>query len=580
MLKTVFRLLTFLTFREKFLVSISILIRFGLVALDLVGIFLVGVVVSLISGTTIANTSPLSLGLAWLRNHGFENGYAVVLGVAVGFFILKGVFSFILTFLTATYVGRIEASKARMAYEGIFYSYAGDVQRFGKQDILHGLTNSMNAAFGLTITIGAGIAGEVGLLIGVSAYLAYTNLSLFAFVALFFGLVGLAMQASIGTLAGVYGRRQHESFIRSQGTILDSVANFKQLTIGDSSSFVNRFAGERSKTARSSAVYSTLGTLPRYITEISVMVGVGLLVLQRSSADSTISAATIAVFLAGIFRIVASMLPLQSGLSYFKRIQHEADLGFRMLEVFAPHSQNIKVPRVEEPGPPAVLVRDLDFSYSRETAQVFSGVSFEIPAGSYCAVVGKSGAGKSTLVDLILGLYPLNRGTVLIDGQSPKEYLETHPGSIGYVPQTTTLIGGTLLENITMKPGHLIYDAQRLREALTMANLDDLVASIPGGLNARIGIDGLSLSGGQAQRVGLARALYSKPSLLVLDEATSALDDESESAIRVALEGLRGKTTIIVIAHRPSTLQAAEMVLRVKSKSVAKFDSYESYKSS
>jgi ABC-type multidrug transport system fused ATPase/permease subunit len=274
------------------------------------------------------------------------------------------------------------------------------------------------------------------------------------------------------------------------------------------------------------------------------------------------------------------MLPLQSGLSYFKRIQHEADLGFRMLEVFAPHSQNIKVPRAKHAGPPAVLVRGLDFSYSRETAQVFSGVSFEIPAGSYCAVVGKSGAGKSTLVDLILGLYPATKGIVLIDGQSPKEYLEHHPGSIGYVPQTTSLISGTLLENITMKPGHRNYDEESLRASLRMANIDDLVASLPGGLNARIGTDGLSLSGGQAQRVGLARALYNKPSLLVLDEATSALDDESETAIRIALEGLRGKTTIIVIAHRPSTLQSAEMVLRVKSKSVTTFDSYESYKSS
>ena len=579
MMKTLSRLLGFLTFREKFLVSISILIRLGLVALDLAGIFLVGVVVSLISGTTIAPTSPLSVVLTWLRVQGIENGYAVILGFAVGFFVLKGVLSFILTFLTANYVGRIEASKARLAYQALFQSSAGDFDRFGKQDILHALTNSMNAAFGLTITIGAGIAGEVGLLVGVSAYLAYVNLTLFAFVAVFFGAVGLAMQASIGTLSGVYSKRQHESFIRSQGTILDSIANFKQLSIGDPSAFVDRFGDERSKTARASAVYSTLGTLPRYITEIAVMMGVGLLVLQRSSADSSISAATIAVFLAGIFRIVASMLPLQSGFSYFKRIQHEADLGFRMLEVFAPHSKTVTVTS-EQTSPPLVTVRDLDFSYANDSVKVFSGVSFEIPAGSYCALVGKSGAGKSTLVDLILGLYPATNGVVLIGGQSPREYLETHPGSIGYVPQSTALIAGTLLENITMKPGNRDYDPARLGDAIRMANIEDFVASIPGGLDARLGAEGLGLSGGQAQRVGLARALYNKPSLLVLDEATSALDEQSESAIRLALEGLRGTTTIIVIAHRPSTLQAAEMVLRVKSKSVKKFDSYESYTAS
>jgi ABC-type multidrug transport system fused ATPase/permease subunit len=214
-MKIVGRLLGFLTFREKLLVSISILIRLGLVALDLAGIFLVGVVVSLISGTTIAPTSPLSVGLTWLRAQGIENGYAVILGFAVGFFVLKGVLSFVLTFLTANYVGRIEASKARLAYQGLFQSSAGDLDRFGKQDILHGLTNSMNAAFGLTITIGAGIAGEVGLLVGVSAYLAYVNLTLFAFVAMFFGVVGLAMQRSLASMQSDSMRVLFEAKARS-----------------------------------------------------------------------------------------------------------------------------------------------------------------------------------------------------------------------------------------------------------------------------------------------------------------------------------------------------------------------------
>jgi ATP-binding cassette subfamily C protein len=579
-MKIIARLLGYLTFREKFLVTLSILVRFGLVALDLAGIFLVGVVVSLISGTTISPTSPLSIGLSWLREQGFENGYAVILGFAIGFFVLKGLLSFAVTFVTANYVGRIEATKARQAYEGMLASQAGEIATLRSQDILHGLTNSMNTAFGQTITVTAAIAGEIALLIGVSGYLAFVNFTLFIFVALFFSVVGVVMQASIGTLSGVYAKRQHESFMGSQGTILDSVSNFKQLAIGDSSAFAKAFASDRSKSARSSAIYSTLGTLPRYITEIAVMVGVGLLVLQRSTASSSISAATVAVFLAGIFRIVASMLPLQNGLSYFKRIKYDAELGFQMVEKFAQRAGHDRVTTRELQTPPSVSVEAVDFVYPGRSERVLTGATFEIESGSYCAVVGSSGAGKSTLVDLILGLYSPNGGTVRINGQTPRDFIDSNPGAIGYVPQTTTLISGSLLENISLQPRIEQFDSTRLQAALKMANIEKLVQELPEGIYSKLGPDGVSLSGGQAQRVGLARALYKRPSLLILDEATSALDDESESAIRSALDSLRGSTTIIVIAHRPSTLQAADKVLRVKSKRVTTFASYAAYKAS
>lgn len=572
------KLLGFLTLREKFFVAVSIFIRLGLVSLDLAGIFLVGVVVSLISGTTIASSSPLALGLNWLRLNGFENGYAVILVFAIGFFILKGVLSFILTFLTASYVGRIEAFKAREVFDGFLRSSAGAIDKFSKQDILHGLTNSMNAAFGLSITIGAGLLGEVGLLLGVSIYLAYVNVLLFIYTAIFFGSVGLLMYATIGKLSGLYAKRQQDSFMSSQGTLLDAIANYKQILTGDPSGFISKFSFERSKTARASSIYATLSSLPRYITEIAVMVGVGILVLQRGTASSEISATTVAVFLAGIFRIVASMLPLQSGLSYFKRIQHEAELAFQMLEQFGAHTPNFVAQNAKAKRAPKLEIQDLDFSYPGKSGNVLSGLTFTIPSGAYCAVVGKSGAGKSTLVDLILGLYEPDAGLVRVGKQSPRNYMRSNPGSIGYVPQSTALISGTVLENITLQPGLKNIHQEDLNTALRIANLEALISDLPQGLNTMLGQGGISLSGGQAQRVGLARAIYKNPRLLVLDEATSALDEESENSIRVALNNLKGKVTIIVIAHRPSTLRSADMVINIESTKATVFSSYDAYK--
>jgi ABC-type multidrug transport system fused ATPase/permease subunit len=171
------------------------------------------------------------------------------------------------------------------------------------------------------------------------------------------------MQVTIGTLSGIFAKRRLESFIRSQATVLDAVSNFKQISIGNPDAFIERFSTDRYRTARSSAIYATLGTLPRYITEISVMIGVGLLVIQRSSSTSPISAPTIAVFLAGIFRIVASMLPLQSGLSYFKHIQHDAELGFRMLEEFGTNAQSGGTKENTNSDSPSLVVESLDFGY-------------------------------------------------------------------------------------------------------------------------------------------------------------------------------------------------------------------------
>jgi ABC-type multidrug transport system fused ATPase/permease subunit len=272
------------------------------------------------------------------------------------------------------------------------------------------------------------------------------------------------------------------------------------------------------------------------------------------------------------------MLPLQSGLSYFKRIQNEAELAFEMLEQFGAQISNFGARSVKAKRAPKLEIQDLDFKYPGKSGKVLSGLTFSIPSGAYCAFVGKSGAGKSTLVDLILGLYEPDTGMVMIGKQAPRDYMRSNPSSVGYVPQSTALISGTFLENITLQPGMQEIHQEHLKSALRIANLDTLIGDLPQGLNTKLGQDGINLSGGQAQRVGLARAIYKNPRLLVLDEATSALDEESENSIRLALNNLKGKVTIIVIAHRPSTLRSADMVINIESTKATAFSSYDAYK--
>jgi ABC-type multidrug transport system fused ATPase/permease subunit len=556
---------SYLSIRERLFVLTSVFVRFVLVSLDLVGIFLIGVVVSLLSGTTIAPTSTLSYILNWLTNHGLRNGYAVILGVAIGFFILKGFLSFLLTHITASYVGKLESQKAALIFAGMFKSKLDGIEHYGRQDILHGLTSSVYSAFAQTIVVGTTLIGELGLLLGISVYLAITNFVLFLCVAILFGLVGYFMQVTVGRRSGLYAQLQNDSLLESQATILDALANFRQLAIPTRSKFFElEFERHRTVTSRFNSMYSTLSTLPRYITEIAVMLGVGILVIQRAIAgDTVISATTIAVFLAGIFRIVASMLPLQNALSSLKRIRHEARLGFEMARLYLPFELSSSVQSGPQDLETFIEFRNVSFRYSENSPWILKNVSFQILQGDYVALSGKSGVGKSTIADLIIGLRTPTEGTVLIAGLSPIEYARVNTTDIAYVPQATHLIQGSIRENITLEPGAANFDSVRMHKALASAHLTEFISSLPNGLNTLLGPKGRSLSGGQAQRIGLARALYIGPKLLILDEATSSLDSETEIAVRDSLRKLTGNVTCVVIAHRPETLNLANKVIEL-----------------
>ena len=191
----------------------------------------------------------------------------------------------------------------------------------------------------------------------------------------------------------------------------------------------------------------------------------------------------------------------------------------------------------------------------------------EIPAGSQVALIGRSGAGKSTIADVMCGLLPPSRGEVKLsvgmihDADRPRQ-------SVSYVPQKPGLVSGTIANNVALGVPDNEIDSAKVRECLSRAHLMQVIDALPDGIDSDLGKLQDSLSGGQAQRLGLARALYTNPGLLVMDEATSALDAESESEIAKALEELRGSVTVVLIAHRLNTIQHADQVFLIEEGSV------------
>ena len=208
-------------------------------------------------------------------------------------------------------------------------------------------------------------------------------------------------------------------------------------------------------------------------------------------------------------------------------------------------------------------VSAVSFSYTDRGVSdpVLLDISLTIEPGQTVAFIGPSGAGKSTLIDLILGLHEPSNGRILCGGVPPKEYRTVKPGVIGYVPQKPGLVSGSVRENVALGLRPEEVDEEALTQALERAEIADFVNSLPHGVDSSLGHHVDSISGGQIQRIGLARALYTKPRLLALDEATSALDAEVEASITSSLKNLNQETTIIIVAHRLSTVQDADVVI-------------------
>jgi ABC-type multidrug transport system fused ATPase/permease subunit len=208
-----------------------------------------------------------------------------------------------------------------------------------------------------------------------------------------------------------------------------------------------------------------------------------------------------------------------------------------------------------------IEVEHVSLTYPGANQPALADVNLCVEPGKSLAIVGPSGAGKTSLVDVILGVIPTSTGQINISGKTPLEAISSWPGAIAYVPQNVLISDGTVRSNVALGfPPNVAID-ELVWRALEVAQLSDFVRSLPRGLDSHVGENGTKISGGQRQRLGIARAMFTQPKLLVLDEATSSLDGQTESDISSSLATLRGEVTLVMIAHRLSTIREAGEVI-------------------
>jgi ABC-type multidrug transport system fused ATPase/permease subunit len=355
--------------------------------------------------------------------------------------------------------------------------------------------------------------------------------------------------------------------IKSNEKIVEVFASYRESVVRNRRDYYAREIGQlRYSLANSSAEIGFLPYVSKYVIETTVVVAAVLIgALQFALQDASHAIATLAIFLAAGTRIAPAVLRLQQGTIYIK---NGLGLSLPTLDLLdtlgnAPLIENVddSVDAIHDGFISEIVVESVTLTYPGKQKPAIEDVSLVIPAGSSIAFVGPSGAGKTTIIDVLLGVLNPDSGKVLISGLPPLLALAKWPGAVSYVPQDVAISAGTIRENIAL--GYPLVEAtdELVLGALKIAHLDGFVSNLPDGIDTQVGERGARISGGQRQRLGIARAMFTRPHLLVLDEATSSLDGETEANISDAIHALRGLTTVVIIAHRLSTIRNADRVV-------------------
>ncbi len=335
--------------------------------------------------------------------------------------------------------------------------------------------------------------------------------------------------------------------------------------LGRESDFLAQYHTHNMKSAHVSKLHSVLQNYPRLMFELLAVIGLAVLVISMlgQGRDMNSIIPTLGLFAAAAFRLMPSVNRVLSSVQSLRYNLPVVNTLYEEVNLTSPE------PVSEQTGSPEVFknnltLTNLNYQYDGTELPALDGISINIQKGESVGFIGPSGSGKSTLVDVILGLLTPCAGHVEVDSHDIQLALRQWQDQIGYVPQSIYLTDDTFRRNIAFGLPEEQIDNDAVKQAINAAQLDEFVSSLSDGVETIVGERGIRLSGGQRQRVGIARALYHDPGVLVLDEATSALDTATETGVMNAVMALHGKKTIIIVAHRLTTVEHCDYLYRLE----------------
>jgi len=540
--------------------------------LDLAGIAIFGLLGALaVNG--VSYKEPGSRLLAVLQVLNLENYefrlQAAILGILATVLLVARTFlSIFFTKKTLIFLGKKSAKVTASLFETVMQSDYQKVKSLTLNEWIVGLTKGVNSlmvrVIGGLITIVADAFLTVLILSGLFIY----NFQVAMMTILMFSVTGLSLYVLIRNKARQTGYLEQRTEIELNQKISESLLAFREIYLNNDQSYYSEKISElRLQQVASQTVSSFFPLLSKYVFEAILIVGTLLVgAVQFLMFDAVHAVASLSIFMVASTRIAPAVMRVQQSAVILKSSFGSSTITLKLLREFGnPKRQIDKANEDESAFSPSVKLVNVNFQYPNSSEAIFKDFNVSLEKGSVSALVGPTGSGKSTLVDLILGVINTGGGEVLISGKPAREAIGYWPGKIAYVPQKVAIFNTTIRENIALGSSFDRYSDEEVWNAVGKAELTKFVNSLPGKLDYVVADYGLNLSGGQLQRIGIARALLTNPQLLILDEATSSLDGQTEANISSTIQNLGPVVTVLIIAHRLSTIKDLERVIYLDS---------------
>lgn len=496
---------------------------------------------------------------------GFEVFLCIVI---IGIYITKNVYLIVqknITYKFSFHLQKTLATKLLNSYMKEPYSFhlrknVAQLQRALQEDVANFSGFVMQA---LELAAELGVCFLLGIyLLTVSKTITVVVVGLLVICVLGFTFGTKQLSKGLGKDCQIYKAKIYQWINQSLGGI-------KEIKIlGREDYFLDSYNLYYGKYTKALQILRLISMIPKYIVEAVCMTGLVFAIIIKiifGEADMIHFIPQLTVFATAAFRLLPSVGRINGYVTQMLSYMPSIDLVYNDLKEI----DKYKVKEAEETENnycqlnKKIYVDHVSFRYESGNEEILHNVELTVPKGKMVAFIGTSGAGKTTMVDIILGLLEPNQGHVYADGIDIHRNLAVWHKQIGYIPQTIYLADDTIRANIAFGVFENEIDDQAVARAMREAQLDEFVNTLPEGLNTYVGDRGVRLSGGQRQRIGIARALYHNPEILVLDEATSALDNETEAAVMNAIDGLHGMKTLMIIAHRLTTIRNADIIYEV-----------------
>jgi ABC-type multidrug transport system fused ATPase/permease subunit len=557
--------------RDKIKILLVLVVQVLLSILDLIGVALVGVVGALaIRGVSSQNPGDrVSKLLNFFNLDGFSyQKQIVIIGLFSALFLIsRTLLSAYFTYRSLIFLSKKSAQLTSKLLNKLLAQPILRIKQKTSTETLYALTDGVRT---VTLEILGSIIiliSDISLLLVMAIGLLYVDTVIALTTFIIFGSISYLLYRLMHLRAISHGKNVSEMSIKSNEKILEILNSYREAFVRNRRFHYScEIEKIRSKFYISNAEIQFLPSLSKYIIEASVVLGaISIGFVQFSTQDSSRAIANLLIFMAAGSRIAPALLRVQQSAVALNVAQGRAKPALSLISDLK--NSSYLLPEIDvysfnhKDFNPEVIIENISFKYPGSDSYAIKNINLLIKSGTTTAIVGTSGAGKTTLVDILLGVLSPTSGSVSISGIKPSDAITKWSGAIGYVPQQTFMLNGTIADNIKMGFQAISNETDQIKVALSLSHLSDFVNSLPNGINESVGDGGVRLSGGQKQRLGIARALFTSPLLIVLDEATSSLDGITEADISNSIKELKGSVTVILIAHRLSTVRSVDKVV-------------------